>query len=249
MFFAFFSISVATAENTTGITTDTTMAAAGGNGPLAPHMRPCAPRRCIEWMGVNPPSLQMYFWGGLSVCMALKALLCSGNDASPHNLSVLRAIHILNSTKNYIHLLRGLSAIHSIQWIGAQGIMRGTRGPLPAAAMVCYGCVGCCWPLEADISSTNCRNSKNCLRKYFFHYYIDPIHSWHLTRWLNKGNLDLCTFDISWFVCPIFYSRCFLGATHENCCSLNTQNTEDKCQAGAILSPPGGGYEPRTSAT
>jgi hypothetical protein len=31
------------------------MAAAGGNGPLVPHMRPCAPRRRIEWMGNNPP--------------------------------------------------------------------------------------------------------------------------------------------------------------------------------------------------
>jgi hypothetical protein len=35
--------SVALAQNTTGVTTVTTMAAAGRNGPLAPHMRPCAP--------------------------------------------------------------------------------------------------------------------------------------------------------------------------------------------------------------
>jgi hypothetical protein len=32
--------SVALAQNTTGITTTTAMAAAGGNGPLAPHMTP-----------------------------------------------------------------------------------------------------------------------------------------------------------------------------------------------------------------
>jgi hypothetical protein len=32
----------------------TTMAADGGNGPLAPHIRPCAPRRGAEWMGNNP---------------------------------------------------------------------------------------------------------------------------------------------------------------------------------------------------
>ncbi len=43
--------SVVLAQNTTGITTTTTMAAAGGNGPLAPHMRPCTPHRCFEWMG------------------------------------------------------------------------------------------------------------------------------------------------------------------------------------------------------
>ncbi len=43
-----FLFSVALAQNTTGVTTATTMAAAGGNGPLAPHMRPCAPRRRFE---------------------------------------------------------------------------------------------------------------------------------------------------------------------------------------------------------
>ncbi len=61
--------------NTTGVTTVTTMASAAGNGPLAPHMRPCAPCQCIEWMGDNPPSLWMFLGGGLRVCMALKVLL------------------------------------------------------------------------------------------------------------------------------------------------------------------------------
>jgi hypothetical protein len=37
--------SVALAQNTTGVTTATTMAAASRNGPLAPHMRPCAPHQ------------------------------------------------------------------------------------------------------------------------------------------------------------------------------------------------------------
>ncbi len=64
IFVFLFCFSVALAQNTTGITTATTMAAAGGNGPLAPHMRPCAPCRRVKWMGDNPPSLQMYFWGG-----------------------------------------------------------------------------------------------------------------------------------------------------------------------------------------
>jgi hypothetical protein len=65
---------VALAHNTTGITTATTMAAAGRNAPLAPHMRSCAQRRCVEWMGNDPPSLRMYFLGGLRVFMARKAL-------------------------------------------------------------------------------------------------------------------------------------------------------------------------------
>ncbi len=75
-----FLFSVALAQNTTDVTTATTMAAAGGNGPLVPHMRPCAPPRCVEWMGDNPPSLRMYSLGGLRVFMALKALRCSGDD-------------------------------------------------------------------------------------------------------------------------------------------------------------------------
>jgi hypothetical protein len=138
-----FLFSVALAQNTTGVTTATTMAAAGGNGPLAPHMRPCTRRRCIEWMGNNPPSLWMYSLGGLMVFMALKALLCSGNDKSPQHWSVLRAINTLNSPKKYIRLLGGLSPIHSTRQRGAQGLIWGTRGPfLPAAAMVGYGCVG-----------------------------------------------------------------------------------------------------------
>jgi hypothetical protein len=75
--------------------------------------------------------------------MPLKALLCSGNDASPQHQSVLRAMHTLNSLKNYIRMLGGLSPIHSTRWSGAKGLMWGTGGPYPpAAAMFSYGCVG-----------------------------------------------------------------------------------------------------------
>jgi hypothetical protein len=75
--------------------------------------------------------------------MDLKVLLCSGDDESPQHQSVMRAINTLNSPKNYIRLLGGLSPIHSTRWRGGQGLMCGTRGPFPlAAAMVGYGCVG-----------------------------------------------------------------------------------------------------------
>jgi hypothetical protein len=75
--------------------------------------------------------------------MALKALLCSGNDELPQHRSVLRAINILNSPKKYIRLLEGLLPIHSTHRRGAQGLMWGDRGPfLPAAAMAGHGCVG-----------------------------------------------------------------------------------------------------------
>ncbi len=153
---------------------------------------------------------QMIFFGGLRVCMALKALLCSGNDESPQHWSVLRAIHTLNSPKNYIRLLEWLLPIHKLRRRGAQGLMWGTRGPfLPAGVMVSYGCVGQCWPLEANVRSTYCRNSINCLW-IFFCSYICPIHSWHLTRQLNKEELDLCTLVFSWFLCPIFYGSFYI---------------------------------------
>jgi hypothetical protein len=135
--------SLALAQNTTGITTATTMAAAGGNGPAVPHMRPGAPRQRNEWMGDSPPSLRMYFLGGSRVFMNLKALLCSGDDESPQHRSVLGTINALNSPKSFIHLLGGLSLIHLTRWRGAKGLVWGARGPFPpAAAMVGYGCDG-----------------------------------------------------------------------------------------------------------
>ena len=41
------------------------MAAAGGNGPLVPHMRPFVPRQCFEFIEDNPPSKRMHFLPGL----------------------------------------------------------------------------------------------------------------------------------------------------------------------------------------
>jgi hypothetical protein len=105
--------------------------------------------------------------------MALKALLCSGNDEMPQHRSVLRAIHTLNSPKNYIRLLGGLLLIHTLHWRGAQGLMWGTRGPfLLVAVMVGYGCVGQCWLLEANVRSIYCRNRKICLWKFLISTYI-----------------------------------------------------------------------------
>ncbi len=125
----------------------------------------------------HTPKLADVFWGELRVYMALKALLCSGS-ALPQHWSILRAIHTLNSPNNYICMLARLSPIHSMHWRGAQGLMWGTRGQFPpVVAMGSYGCVSRCWPLEADVRSTYCRNSKNCLQKIFLYSYVDPIHS------------------------------------------------------------------------
>ncbi len=54
-----------------------------------------------------------------------------------------------------------------ISGLGLEDLLH--RGPyLPAATMVGYCCVGWCWQLEANIRSYYCKNSKNCLWKYFF---------------------------------------------------------------------------------
>ncbi len=138
-----FLFSVALAQNTTGVTTTTTMAATGRNGPLAPHMRPGALRRRVEWMGDNPPSLRMYFLWGSRVFMDLKVLLCSGDDESPQHRRILGTINALNSPKCCTRLLGGLLPIHLTRQRGAKGLVWGARGPfLPAAAMVGYGCDG-----------------------------------------------------------------------------------------------------------
>jgi hypothetical protein len=50
--------------------------------------------------------------------MALKAPYCSGNDASPQNWSVLRAIHTLNSPKKIYPLAWGVVAhpFNNLAW-------------------------------------------------------------------------------------------------------------------------------------
>ncbi len=95
-FCVFICLSVALAQNTTGVTTATTMAAAGGNGLLAPHMRPCAPRRRVKWMGDNPPSLRLYCWGGWGCLWPSKRFRrwCIAT-----NWSVLRAMHTPTAPK------------------------------------------------------------------------------------------------------------------------------------------------------
>ncbi len=95
--------------------------------------------------------------------MALKALLCSGNDKLPQHRSVLKATNTLNSPKKYICLLGGLLPIHSTRRREAQGLMWGARGPFPpVAAMGLMLAVG-------GVRQINLlKNSINCLRKYFF---------------------------------------------------------------------------------
>ncbi len=112
-----------------------------GKSPPSPQREALRSTPMLQMDRRQPPKLVDVFWGGLRVRMAFKMLLCSGNDASPQHLSILRAIHTLNSPKSYIRLLKRLLPI---------------------------SCVGQCWRLEAEVRSTYSRNSKNCLQKYFF---------------------------------------------------------------------------------
>ncbi len=121
---------------------------------------PCAPHEALHsapthrFDGRQPSKLaDVFLGGGLRVCMALKALLCSSNDASPQHRSVLRAIHTLNSPKNYSCLLGGCRP--SIRRIGLEckascGALGGHfRQWRPWSAMVVLVDVGR-WRLTSD---------------------------------------------------------------------------------------------------
>jgi hypothetical protein len=94
-------------------------------------------------------------------------------------------------------------------------------------------------------------------------------------QWLGAKVANLWTGGAAWKQVPVLYgndrpalarhefrhdfilshvvgmemNRYFSGTTHENRCSLSTRNAKDKHQSGIVLSPPGGGFKPRTSAT
>ncbi len=206
MFFAFFSISLALAQNTMGVTTATTMATAGKNGPLAPQMRPCAPCWCIKWMGDNPPNLRMYFGGGWG-CVWPSKLSFVPTMMHCHNIGVFWGPCSPSTAPKIISTCLE-SCQPSIQCIGLE--RKASCGALGGhfcrrwkwSAMVVLVMVGR-WRLTSVLPTVGI--VKIVYGRIFFHSYLDPIHSWHLTRWLNKENLDLPTFHISWFICPIFY--------------------------------------------
>ncbi len=99
-------------------TTNPTMIAAGGNGPLESHSRANLARRHVGLIGDNPPSKQMCLGVGLIGCMPLKTLLCSNDDAPPQHQSVLRGICPINPHKKHIRLLGGSSSINTMRWSG-----------------------------------------------------------------------------------------------------------------------------------
>jgi hypothetical protein len=130
--------------------------------------------------------------------MALKVPLCSSNYVLPQHWSVLRAKLTLNNPKIIrICLFGRLLPIHTTRWCRARGLMWGARGPfMPATAMVSYGCVGCCWSLEAKVRSMPVGLIKVVYISNFFYSYVDAVgllpnletarHERSVLLWMNK---------------------------------------------------------------
>ena len=79
--------------------------------------------------GQQPPEQADIIWGEVRGCMALKALLCSRDDALLHYWSVLRAIHLLNPPSLKLYLLAWGVAAHQAKttaWVPRLHV--GTRG-------------------------------------------------------------------------------------------------------------------------
>jgi hypothetical protein len=66
--------------------------------PTAPN-KASSPTTMRRTDGRHPPKQAVIIFRGGRGCMAIKALLCSGVDASPQHRSVLRAIYSLNLQK------------------------------------------------------------------------------------------------------------------------------------------------------
>jgi hypothetical protein len=76
--------------------------------PNAPNEASSSPARMPCMDGRQPPKQAVIILGGVRGCMAIKALLFSGNDQSPQHRSVLRAIHPLTPPKIITTCLMGL---------------------------------------------------------------------------------------------------------------------------------------------
>ncbi len=110
--------------------------------------------------------------------MALKALLCSGDDESPQHQSVLRAINTLNSPKNISACLGGYRP--SISRVGAErkascralgGHFRRRRLWLAMVVLVDVGR----WRRMSDQPTVGI--VEIVYGSNFFYSYVDPIYS------------------------------------------------------------------------
>ncbi len=164
------------------------MATAGGNGHLAPHMRPYAPRQHVQWMGHNPPSKRTQFWRCWGCAWPPKhsdvvAIHCS------HNRRVFWGSYTPSTAPKIISACSG-GCRQSIWHIGAErkvswGALRGHFcQQQPWSAMVVLVLVGCC-RLTSDQPTVGI---VKIVYWIIFYSYVHPIHSWHLT-WQPKREI------------------------------------------------------------
>ncbi len=156
------------------VTTVTTIAAAGGNGPLAPHMRPCTTCWHVKWMSDNPPSKQIYFLEGWGCVWPLK---CSFVPTMMHyhNIGAFWGPYTSSTPQRSISACSASLPL-SIGDIGLEckascGVLGGHFHRVAMVAMVVLVIV-CHWRLRSDWPTVGI--IKNV-------YNVDPIHSWQLT--------------------------------------------------------------------
>ncbi len=196
------------------------MAAASGNGPLAPHMTPCAPHQHHKWIGYNPPASGCNFLGGWGCVCPQSAPLFRrwwiattfGEFWGPYTP--------LTATKIISTCLGG--CCWSIRCAGAEGKASfGALGDhyrqrwswLAMAVLVDVGS----WRHTSDQTMIGI---VKIVYGSFFYSNVYPIQSWHLTQQLNKEELDLHTLLFSWFLCPVFCGSLPLGSYVETCSSF-----------------------------
>ena len=133
-------------------TNTSTMAAATGNGTLAPHMLSKIPVHCIWLIGDDAPSKLISILPATSRYKAHKMLWWCGDDdmnlAAPSEC--FGDLYRLVAGKMHIRLIGPSYPIDPTRRIGISDNICGARGPFPAAeAMVS----GCCWPLVVGLTS------------------------------------------------------------------------------------------------
>ena len=130
------------------------MAAAAGNGPLAPHMLSEIPIRRVGSIGYDGPIKRICI---LPATSRYKSPKHSDGEArfmssSPHYRSILWALYRLVAGKMHIRLLGASSPINPTQCTGIFDNICGARGPFPAAAAMVEVLVVFLRPLEGILN-------------------------------------------------------------------------------------------------
>jgi hypothetical protein len=134
-------------------TNTSTMAAAAGNGPLAPRMLSKIPVHCVWLIGDYAPSKRISILPATSRYKAHKMLSWCGDDdmnlAAPSEC--FSDLYRLVAGKMHIRLIGPSYPIDTTRCSGISDNICGARGPFPAAEATVSGC---CWPLVVGLTSS-----------------------------------------------------------------------------------------------